>query len=88
MDAAAAAGKVAGTMPHVRSVVSGASWGAGLIALLVAPAATATPVGVGAQVWSDEFNGSAVDATKWAINAPGVWEDAINSAKATLAPPV
>jgi beta-glucanase (GH16 family) len=43
---------------------------------------SATPVGAGPLVWSDEFNGTAVDPTKWTCNEPGVWGDAINTPSA------
>ena len=42
----------------------------------------ATPVGAGPLVWSDEFNGTAVDPKKWTCNGPGVWGDAVNTPKA------
>jgi beta-glucanase (GH16 family) len=55
----------------------------GLVGLLMFhQSVTAAPPGVGGLVWSDEFSGTSLDATKWAVNAPGVWGDAVNSTQA------
>jgi beta-glucanase (GH16 family) len=56
--------------------------GIGLLLTLHHASAGAAPAGVGPLVWSDEFNGTSLDATKWSVNEPGVWGDAINSASA------
>ena len=54
-----------------------------VLTLFITPLTHALPVGVGSQVWSDEFNGNALDSTKWAQLYPdGKWGDAFNSAAA------
>ena len=37
------------------------------------------PLGTGALVWADEFNGNSLDATRWSVNQPGRWGDAMNT---------
>ena len=54
----------------------------GLLLAVYGISAVAAPAGVGPLAWSDEFNGTSLDATKWSVNEPGVWGDAINSGSA------
>jgi beta-glucanase (GH16 family) len=54
----------------------------GLSLVVFQGSAVAAPSGVGALVWSDEFSGAALDASKWSVNEPGMWGDAINSGSA------
>jgi beta-glucanase (GH16 family) len=52
------------------------------VLLLVTSRAVAAPTGIGPLIWSDEFNGTSLNASKWAVNQPGKWGDGINTAAA------